>query len=86
MTYIPTKEELEELRNDWLKVIDLDVSWKYPWAFIEAGKVIICYNSGEDLIRWKWIKYIFSIWGDYHDFYPSSLEDLRTLIRLLTPQ
>lgn len=68
MTYIPTKEELEEMGF-------LFDGGNYTKLF---GSVKLTYTQFS-FILWNFDKY-------FKEFYPQSLEDLKTLIRILTPQ
>ena len=77
MTYIPTKETLFELGFEQLEnksfVLYEDEEKQYAYLY---------YNHPDDMFSW----YIASFFVNNISFYPQSIEDIRTLIRLLTPQ
>ena len=80
-TYIPTKEELEELGFNvlrWLKGDDYDFILS-----IKKTKYRILYF-------WKheWDAWFFALddHSEWTKIFPQSLEDIKTLIRILTPQ
>ena len=67
--FTPTKKELEELGFE----IDVYYEWKFWYAFTKVWPYI----------EYKWFKNMWKVW--MRQFYPESLEDIKTLIRLLTP-
>lgn len=83
MTYIPTKSKLEELgfhEYHWDYSIDIyeDADFRYKKVTITA-RLTWQYHLYKSMSNEFCIEFVESV-------YPSSLEDLRTLIRLLTPQ
>lgn len=80
MTYIPTKEELIEL---WFLVVENhSLSWtimtaKYEWNKNTADSETFLIHVSSD-----WSMAL----GNRNHLFPQSLDDIRTLIKLLTPQ
>ena len=72
MTYIPTKEELEELG---FSEDSLDY---YPMYKLNKDDYIV-YNTDRK-------SFGYSVWLLIVPVYPKSLDDIKTLIRILTPQ
>lgn len=73
MTFSPTKEQLEELGfNITAYSSDLWLSINTAIAYTDKYKWKIIIES------WDWIDVS-------SDFYPQSIEDIQTLIKLLTP-
>ncbi len=84
--YTPTKEELEWLENNIVKVYMLDHTNKTPTGLIEVNWAYIGFAEWESIFLWKWRKWtIVCKWNDIEVF-PQSLEDIKTIIRILTPQ
>lgn len=67
--YKPTKEELEAL---WFW-IEIYCEWNSWYAFTKKWKYI----------EYKGFKEMWKLW--MNQFYPESIEDIRTLIRILNP-
>lgn len=72
MSFTPTKEQLEEL--GFVPVIN---DWEIEWWDYEKDRDLSYFPESE----WQQTAYAYN----YVDFYPKSLDDLQTLIRLLTP-
>ncbi len=76
MTYTPTKEELEELGFE-----QLDTKTYIIFKDEKKDSAFLYYNHPDDMPHW----YRTSFHVNNIHFYPSSLDDLKTLIRILTP-
>ena len=80
MSFTPTKEQLEELWfyeiHEWTDDWREKYIWSYVWNSWSKYPIYIAYTDNE-----------FELWltSFISNVYPKSIEDIQTLIRLLSP-
>lgn len=81
--YTPTKKELEEFGFE-----ESHYEFRYTFDKFDNSIFITSYwfeyleNWYKERLKWHWY-----LWNNFDiPIYPQSLEDLKTLIRILTPQ
>lgn len=74
--FLPTKEELEELGFE---------IWEHGYAKFATSLTFITFTRNSWLIWTKPMEYMWESGNRFRNIYPKSIEDIKTLITLLTP-